>query len=118
MDFVTNLRCEVSYRTICLFGGVTEDVQSVVCGFSCSLQWRVGSWQGDVCQPGEFPLPDGPSLNDVKRKVCVIPAPLLRPQLLNKYFGPRSVGNNDSERVILPGKHLVYVAHSGSRVLH
>ena len=51
-------------------------------------------------------------MEDVRREVWVIPAPLLRPQSLDEDLGPRGVRDDDPERIILAGEHLIDVAHS------
>lgn len=87
-------------------------MESVLCGVSSKLQWCIGSRDGDVGQLGEFSLPAGTGLEDVRGEVWIVPAPLLCPQSLDKDLGSCGVWDNDPERIILAGKHLIDVPHS------
>lgn len=75
-------------------------MESVLCGVSGALQWCIDSGDGNVSQLREFSLPAGPGLEDVRREVRVVPAPLLCSVL---YIYP--------SWIVLAGEHFIYVPH-------
>lgn len=66
-----------------------------------------------LASSGMFYVRAGPCLEEARREIQVITAPLRCPQSLDKNLAPCCVRDNDPKRIVLLGKHLIYMLHSG-----